>query len=185
MSFAKFDTSLGALTSIVFNLKGTVEGIGRAESEDNAASTVTLNLGSLLTLTRPDRSTLVVANPVFTRIFDFTAFDGDVDYAGTSGGSTGRQSSTASESFASRSHADFNLFSGPGSIMLNLKAVGASSAEGAGNLDTKFQTFASGSGTVTYNYTDSAIPEPASLGIMGLGLGILALTRRRRAVKAA
>ena len=135
-----------------FRSEGDRQRHGQAESEDNAASTVTLNLGSLITLTRPDKSTLVVANPVFTQISDFTAFDGVVDYAGTSGGSSGLKSSTASDSITSRRRTDFDRFSALGSIILNLDAIGASSANGAGNLDTKFQTFAGGRGTVAYNY---------------------------------
>eukprot|EP01034_Spumella_vulgaris_P000858 gene858-1136_t len=42
LSFGKFDTSLGTLTSIKFDLSGTVQGAGSAESLDAAASSVTL-----------------------------------------------------------------------------------------------------------------------------------------------
>ena len=185
ISLSKFDTTLGTLTSIDFDLSGTVEGIGKAESEDGAASEVTLDLGSKITLRRPNNLTLVVSNPVFSQTFQFTAYDGVLDYAGTSGGSTGLQSSTDSVSFTSFNGADFALFSGPGSIILNLGAVGASAGNGAGNLSTKFQTSARGDAKVTYNYTSNAVPEPATLGIMGLGLGALGLVRRRRPTNAA
>lgn len=186
VSFAKFDTNLGTLTSILFDLTGTVSGIGNAENLASAAN-VTLTLGSTITLTRPDLSVLVVANPLFTTLFNFTAFDGGFDFAGSSGGSTGVQTNTNSASFTSISAGDLALFSSaiPGFINLNLKALGASSAVGSGNLITQFSTQASGLGKVTYNYTANAVPEPASLGIMGLGLGVLGLTRRRRSVKAA
>ena len=42
---------------------------------DATSSTVTLSLGSLLSLTRPDHTTLVVTHPVFTHAFNLTAFE--------------------------------------------------------------------------------------------------------------
>jgi len=193
ISFNKFDTSLGMLTSVVFDLMGTVEGIGKAESLDAMPASVSLGFGSIITLSRPDATTLVVAHPLFSNNFSFSEFDGNINFGGTSGGTTGLQSATKSESLTSLSAGDFALFSGPGTILLNLKAIGTSSSEGSGNLITQFSTYASGLGKVTYNYNDkvtynyndNVVPEPATFAIMGLGLGFLALTRRRRTTKAA
>lgn len=187
LSFGKFDTSLGTLTSIRFDLSGIVQGIGNAESLDAAASTVTLSLGSLLSLTRPDGSALVVTNPLFTQVFNFSSFDGGINFGGTSGGTTGTVSASGKEFFISGSASDFALFSalGGGTINLGMRAIGNSSGTGSGNLLTQFNTSASATAKVTYTYTSAVeVPEPASLATMLAGLGLIGALRRRAGSKA-
>ena len=181
LTLGKFNTSLGTLTSIKFDLTGTVRGFGNAESMDESSSNVTLTLSSMLTLNRPDSSTLVVANPVFSQTFAFSAYDDVFDFAGTSGGMTGTVTSTNSNFFVSSSASDFALFSalGGGSINLGLAARGNSTGSGSGNLVTQFRTSAAGNALVTYTYTAAAIPEPASLALLLGGLGLIGVARRR------
>ena len=95
-------------------MSGLVQGAGRAESDDEEATTVNLSLGSILKLSRPDGSLLVLSNPVFNHAFEFSAGDGDIDFAGTSGGSTGMVTANAHDFFLSTSSSDFALFSALG-----------------------------------------------------------------------
>jgi hypothetical protein len=143
---------------------------------------VVLTLGSTLTLKRPDGSVLLADNPHYSQSFAFTRYDGLRDFGGTSGGSTGTRTATASNSFTSSAAADLSLFSAlnGGTINLNLNAVGASRATGAGNLLTAFQTMAGGEVKVKYNYTATPVPEPETYAMVLAGLGLLALRRQRK-----
>ncbi len=185
LGLGKFDSNLGTLTSIKFNLGGLMQGTGKAESLDGAASNVTLNLAALLTLSRPDATALVVSNPLFTQNFAFSAFDGGIDFGGTSGASTGVRSSTGSNAFTSHSATDFALFSsvGGGLINLGLNAVGSSNASGAGNLISQFNTAAGADVSVTYEYI-SAVPEPETYVMLLTGLALAGVMARRKSAKA-
>ena len=180
----RFDPLLGTLTSITFQLSGTVTGNIRAESMDNAPSTVSTNLQATITLTRPDTTVLAVVLPVASFINSFTAFDGTVDFGGTSGVTQlGATATSATTTVSPPPVSDLALFTGIGSILLPAHANGSSNASGSGNLITQFQTNAEASVTVTYTYTTATIevPEPASLALFGAGLLGLGLVRRRRA----
>ena len=193
LSFKKFDTLLGILTSIDFLLSGTTSGIARAENKGTSASNLTLVISTNLILTRPDAKTIVIATPLFSEIFKVKKYDKVTDFAGTSGITTATQTATALNSATYSDEVDLLLFSGSGTIDLGLKTIGNSSAIGSGNITSDFSTSAGGYATVTYHYTDApvapaadaVIPEPASFAIMGLGLGLLGVTRRRRSINAA
>lgn len=184
LALNKFDTSLGQLTSIKFTLTGSVSGRGLAENlDEDAPTSVLLNLASTVTLHRPDASTLVVTNPLFSQTMNLAAFDGNIDFAGASGATTGLRTASATEFVISTSANDFALFSaqGGGFINLGISGVGVSEAIGSGNLASGFETSAGARATVTYNY--APVPEPETYAMMLTGLGLLAFARRRHAAR--
>ena len=161
----QFDPSLGDLVSVTFELTGTVEGDTGFESRDAEESTVTLDLIAILTLKRPDNSNLLVAIPTASETETVSAYDGTLDFAGSSGRTYDNLTDTQTETATTFNPADLTLFMGTGNITLPVTAKGASSATGSGNLVLFFSTNASADVEVTYSY----IPEPATLVFLGLG----------------
>jgi hypothetical protein len=178
VSIAQFDSSLGDLTGIIIELTGSVSGSIQLESTDAASSNVTANLVSEIKLQRPDMSDLVVVLPTASEDANFTAFDGAVDFGGTSGLTRNNLSETANNSISLTDPSDFGIFLGTGNLVLPVAAIGRSNASGSGNLATVFQTFAGANITVSYEYTErpTAVPEPnAPMGALALvGLGMMA-----------
>lgn len=175
ITIPKFDATLGTLTSIQFSLAGHVEGSAKFESLDAAPATVTMDLSAMLKLQRPDLSTLVVTIPVVSTLDNVTAFDGVIDFGGTSGRTYPDLSADKTESAASSAPGDLVLFTATflgENITLPVVATGASSGSGAGNLVLQFGTFASADASVTYFY--DPIPEPSSLLALLAGVGGLA-----------
>ncbi len=172
-----FDPSLGTLTGIHFFLEGNVLGNVQFESLDAEPTTVETYLQAEITLSRPDLSTIVVTTPVADNSDDVDAFDGVIDFAGPSGRSYFGLAAYASTGVDSPPPAsDLALFTGVGSIFLPIAAAGTSSATGAGNLITIFNTQAEATATVTYTYRETPpVPEPTSLALLFLGAGVLAI----------
>ena len=81
----QFDQTFGCLTSIRFTINGHVEGDVKFESLDTAPTTITTNLSATLTLTRPNNCTIVTTIPVVANSDNVSAYDGALDFSGTSG----------------------------------------------------------------------------------------------------
>ena len=169
ISIPKFTGDCECLQSVCFQLCGHVEGTAKFESMDASATTVAMNLQSTITLSRPDLSPLVVVIPLANTSDNVTAFDGTIDFGGTSGRTYGGLSGDDIDSMCSTAPADFALFCGTGNIDLPIGALGTSYGSGAGNLILQFSTSASANATVTYTYDCGTPVEGSTWGrIKGL-----------------
>lgn len=163
VSVSKFDTGLGTLQSISFQLSGNIAGAVRIESLDTAATVVQTNFQATLTLTRPDLSVIVVTIPIANFNDSLTSYDGTTDFGGTSGVShLGITANAVNSATSPPPASDLVLFSGPagspGNIVLPVTGVGSSVATGSGNLITQFQTQAAAQVQVCYTYLVNTPP---------------------------
>lgn len=177
MTFSKFDPALGTLQQIDVTLSGTVVTTIRVESLDGLPSSVTTNVQAALTLTRPDMSVLVVTIPVASFSDTFTAFDGLLDFGGTSGATHPNVSGSASNSVTSPPPlSDLALFTGlpgnPGTISLPVNAVGTFSGTGSANLVLNPTTQADAQCTVCYTYTVNTPPDFQCVGNAAASVGV-------------
>lgn len=180
LTVAKFNPALGTLTQVNIFLDGDVSGTAKYESQDGSASVISLNLQATITLQKPDLSFLVDVVPLANVVDNATAFDGIIDFGGTSGNTFNNLSGNASDSVSLTTPVDLALFTGPGSISFPAAAVGSSNATGAGNLISQFSSFAGAGVEVEYIYDEAVVPEPATLALTSLALLGLALNRRKR-----
>ncbi|MBL8862619.1 MAG: choice-of-anchor E domain-containing protein [Planctomycetes bacterium] len=173
VSVPKFNPNLGQLVSITFRLTGNVQGTARAESLDAAPTIVNTSFQAQITLTRPDLSALVVTLPVANFSDSFTAFDGAIDFGGTSGITHGNINvSDTQQSVSPPPASDLLLFTGPGNIVLPVSANGSSIATGAGNLITQFTTDAAASVEVCYTYLPNTPPSLSCPGPLMASVGV-------------
>lgn len=183
-SIPQFDGSLGTLTSVDVKLDGTVSGDAKGESLDASDSVVTLDLRAEISINVGTATNLLQATAVASETFNASAFDGTIDFLGTSGATfediTGTDTVMVTYTAADAAFADF---AGGGDVAINCVGEGDSQGSGAGNLITQFNTDAECSVMVTYNFdaNDPVASAPTPLALIGLSLVGLLLGARRRA----
>ncbi len=180
ISIPGFDSMGGnrQLTEVIVMLTGDVTGTAAAESQDNDAATIDLNLQATLQLELTATGTLLSeVIPVANESFMASAFDGVIDFGGTSGVSFNDLSGMAMETDSITDAMTLANFVDVMSVDLTANATGTSSGSGAGNLLTQFTAQAGLGWKVEYVY--QVIPAPSAAAAFGM-LG-LAATRRRRA----
>lgn len=158
ISLPKFDSSLGELESVLFELSGNVQGSIELENRDAQAGLVTGNLAAEISLKKSDNSLLLVSLPTASIEQNLNAYDGILDFGGTSGVTLTDISNTKEESAFFTTTNDFTPFIGDGSFNLFLEAIGNSTAKGPGNLVAGFETFAGATISVAYTYAKKDEP---------------------------
>ncbi|HEV3084349.1 MAG TPA: SdrD B-like domain-containing protein, partial [Gemmataceae bacterium] len=161
VNLQQFDPTLGTLLSVDIMNAGSFVSDIKVESLDNAPSTITATDAGSLTLSGPGLASLLTTDST-SKSFSASAFDGIVDFAGTSGTDFGAQTANGANSFTVTSAADLASFTGTGSLSFTEVAHATSSAAGAGNLISQISTTASAQVTVVYHYIPNNSLKPGS-----------------------
>lgn len=171
----QFDTmgGLRVLDEVCWTLTGKVQGTAMAESLDAEPAVVSLTLQAAVSLSL-GMTVLDVVLPLVNTMFNASAFDGNIDFGGTSGATFADLMNTDS---VMNSTAMVAPFIGNGVVTLTGAADGTSSGSGAGNLITQFMTSASLDWEIVYKYSE--IPTPGAMALFGVAG--LCVARRRRA----
>ncbi len=177
ISVPQFDPMIGLLESVEVSLFGHVEGMARFESLNSSNRTVTMNLSARIELQDTDGNLISSTLPLTSMTDTVSAFDGVLDFAGASGRTyLNLMAETSAPLHEYTDAAMLNQFIGGGLVNFPVASVGTSTATGPGNVVYQFSTATSAWVHVTYRY--ASIPEPTSLGL--LGLSALMLRRRVR-----
>ncbi|MGC8989117.1 MAG: choice-of-anchor E domain-containing protein [Verrucomicrobiia bacterium] len=180
LSFPKFNTSLGSITSVFLLFEAELAGSGGAEHTGSQSATVTFTLAANFWLRRPDNSNLIaltLSDSSWSK--ECTSFDGVIDFQGQSGLTVNNYTVSGAGQTTLTSPGDLALFTGSDSISLPVSAIGQSGFSGSGNLFLIVRSGARVGLTVTYTYTP--VPEPSVVGLVsGLGLVGFAGWRRTR-----
>lgn len=156
---AQFDPALGTLTGVQVILNGTLTSHVKVESFDGAPSNFAAQVNGNLQLQGPGIQSLAVT-PSLSENAQLTAFDGTLDFGGTSGHDFGAQSAQASRSASlTAGQNDLSAWIGTGNVSLTEAAQSSSTMAGSGNEDTQVCSEGSGTVQVIYSYTPNVAPQ--------------------------
>ena len=110
---------------------------------------------------------------------NLATFDGSIDFMGPSGQDTGTLMDSGMGSFMIGA-GDFGAYTGGGNFELNGAADGDSDRQITGGELLEGTTWRAGlAASVTYEFEEQAVPVPAPIALLSLGLVGLAAVRRR------
>jgi hypothetical protein len=177
LQVAQFDSSLGTLNSVTISFAGS--NTGTLAAENLAATAGTMTLEGTATYTLSSAVWNFTGAAIASRTFAAGAFDGNINYAGTSGATFANATGSYSNNLSLTS--GLSAFIGTGNLSFGVNTVGGSSYSGTGAAVAKFDQSADARVTVTYNYTAvSGVPEPESYAMLLAGLAAVGMVKRRR-----
>jgi hypothetical protein len=159
--FARHDPSLGPLRAVQLRARTVMNGAAACENPGAVPEIIDTRLRVQTSILRPDASPALTAE-VGQRFVDWlAAFDGTIDFGGTSGTSHASASALGAAGVVLTSPADLALFTAgsPGqTIALQLRADGSSIVQGGGAILSSLQTSAAVEVDLRYDHSAPVVP---------------------------
>jgi protocatechuate 3,4-dioxygenase beta subunit len=164
-SVPQFDPSLGTLTSVEILNADPIKNTIKVENLDTAADQIHVTMTGTLTLSAPGVSGLVT-NLSADQTFSASAFDGTIDFGGTSGHTFAPQTVNGSNSTTLTAATDLAQYIGTGTVSFTEATHASSMATGSANLLVQVNTTAASNVTVIYHYIPSNSLTPGNYTIV-------------------
>lgn len=155
----KFDPSLGTLTSVQVIYEAEMSTQMKVENLDNIDQSVTTTVNGNNKLQIGTAADIDVGVSI-AQTKQFSAYDGAMDFTGTSGADSGLKTADNSKSTTITDPAILSQFVGIGSIPLTANATATWNSTGSGNLATVINTTATSKARIIYTYTPSTGLRP-------------------------
>ncbi len=161
----QFDPSLGQLQSIEIVHAGSITSEIQVENfSADSESDISGTVSGTLTLNAPGLMDVLDISG-YAGSFHAGTYDGDTDFAGTSGESFGEQTAEGANSlflFGS----DMDAYVGTGTVDVTEDAIATSNATGGGNLDVRVRSTGQSELTVIYHYLAYDCLQPGDYTII-------------------
>ena len=150
LAAAGFNPMLGTLEAVNITVTGDIQASVAAENEDSTAGSVTATQVATVALALPGGA--VTAAPTVTAALALGAFDGAVDYAGTSGKIDQGLTATNTTTVALTDTADLAAFLGQGTVTVPISDLGTGTLTGPANLAAALLAQSGATVTIDYSY---------------------------------
>jgi large repetitive protein len=154
LTVPKFDPALGKLNWIEITIDGSITSVISAENQDDNPVTIVGSVSGSLTVAGPKFSSVVMTS-TNTESFDADAWDGVLDFGGTSGVTFDPNTVTGEQHLELHGLLDPFYYSGPGYVTITETIQANSSASGGGNLVAQITSEGEATVTIVYHYTPS------------------------------